>query len=58
MECIVTISETNKKGDENEYASFEYEDEYDRRDKVEVLMKDILDETVDWDDIYIKIKTM
>lgn len=58
MECIVTISETNKKGDENEYASFEYEDEYDRRDKVEVLMKDILDETLDWNDIYIKIKTV
>ena len=58
MECIVTISETDKKGDENEYASFEYEDEYDRRDKVEVLMKDILDETLDWNDIYIKIKTV
>lgn len=56
MECTIYINETGKKSDEEEYAMFEYEDGWDRRDKLEIMIKDILDETVDWKEIHISIK--
>lgn len=55
MEAVIYISETGKKQDEEQYDSFEYEEMWERRDKLEVIMKDILDDTENWDEIYIRV---
>lgn len=44
MQCIVYVSETGSKRDEEEFASFDYENEYEKKDLLKSVLEEIAEE--------------
>ena len=44
MQCIVYVSETGSKRDEEEFAAFDYENEYEKKDLLKSTLEEIAEE--------------
>lgn len=55
MQCVIYVSETGHKNDEEQFAVFDYENEYEKRDLLKATLEEIAEEYGDAEKVFIRI---
>lgn len=55
MQCIINVSDTGNKNDEEQFAVFEYDDEYEKKEMLKMTFDEIAEDFSDAEELLVRI---